>query len=41
MLDAYAPYNVVHCDWCDKKTLCRSMFNDDVWVLSICKGCDK
>jgi hypothetical protein len=38
--DPYAEFNVVHCDWCDTHTLCRSMFNGDVWVMSICKKCE-
>jgi hypothetical protein len=40
VLDAYAPYNTVHCDWCQNYTHCRSLFNGDVWVMSICKECE-
>lgn len=41
VLDAYAPFNVVDCDWCQEHTNCRSLFNADVWVMSICPNCEK
>jgi len=41
VLDAYAPYNVVDCDWCQQTTRCRSLFDGDVWVRSICPDCEK
>lgn len=30
----------VHCDWCDQLTLCRSLFQGEVWIMSICKKCE-
>ena len=42
VLDKFAKFNVVNCDWCDKRVNCRSMFDmSGEWVLSICEGCER
>ena len=39
-LNPFAQFNTVHCDCCDKEMLCRSLFNGDVWIMSLCPDCE-
>ena len=41
VLNAYAPFQVIDCDWCGATTKCRSLFQGDVWVMSVCPDCEK
>lgn len=42
VLDKFAKFNVVNCDWCDNYINCRSMFDSSgEWVMSICEGCEQ
>jgi hypothetical protein len=41
VLDKFAKFNVVNCDWCDNYINCRSMFDmSGEWILSICEQCE-
>jgi hypothetical protein len=39
--DQYAEFQVIDCDWCQEEATCRSLFQGDVWIMSICKKCEK
>jgi hypothetical protein len=31
---------LVSCDKCDNVAMCRSLYNGEVWILSLCERCD-
>jgi hypothetical protein len=32
-------YAYVRCDWCYEDKTCRSLHENDVWIMSVCKQC--